>query len=187
MDNIEKIIKGCLSGKRDAQRDLYTLFADKMFGLCIYYTNNRTEADDILHEGFMKVFKNIDKFKNLGAFEGWMRRIFINTALEKFRKKRLLYPITDINEYKEECYKDDIISNISSKEIMSIVAQLSPKYKLVFNLFAIEGYTHKEIANLLGISEGTSKSNLARARVILQKKIKKIFFISEEKKQYVEC
>ena len=171
-DNFAKIIKGCLAGKRDYQEALYKLFSGKMYGLCLRYTKDRDEAQDILQEGFIKVFSNLTKFDNRGSFEGWIRRIIINVALERFRKTNYMYPVEDITIYKDQLDYDDMEATMSEEEMLKLIQELSPKYRMVFNLYAIEGYSHSEISQMLNISEGTSKSNLSRARVILQEKLK---------------
>lgn len=176
MDRIAEIIKGCIDGKRKSQEQLYKLYSKKMFGLCLYYTKDYTAAEDIVQEGFVKIFKNIKQFKNKGSFEGWIRKIIINTALEKYRKQHHLYAVNDIENYAEDYSYDAIMDYISAKDLIRIIKELSPQYKMVFSLYAIEGYSHKEISEKLGISIGTSKSNLSRARVLLQKKIEKEFY-----------
>lgn len=176
MDSLEQIIKACVKGKTDAQEQLYKMFAAKMYGVCLHYSKDSTEAEDILQEGFYKILKNIKSFKNEGSFEGWVRRIMINTALEKYRKQKFLYPVNDVFEVAEDFSYDDIISEISAKDLLKLIQNLSPKYRMVFNLYAIDGYSHKEIGEMLGITIGTSKSNLSRARIILQKKVKELFY-----------
>ncbi|MBI9033500.1 MAG: sigma-70 family RNA polymerase sigma factor [Bacteroidales bacterium] len=146
-----------------------------MFGVCRYYSKDYTEAEDVLHEGFIKVFKKINQFEGKGVFEGWLRRVFVNTALERYRKQNILYPVEDYHQFVELADNYNAVEQITTKDLYAIIQELSPKYKMVFNLYAIEGYQHKEIAEMLGISEGTSKSNLARARTILQKKVKERF------------
>lgn len=177
--NLQKIIEGCTRGNGHAQEELYNLFADDMFAVCLYYSQNYVEAEDTLHEGFMKVFKNIASLKGEGALKAWIRKIMINTALEKYRKKNPLY-LVDHDELREfeDIDRENIISNISADELMKMIQELTPQYRMVFNLYALEGYSHKEISDMLGISEGTSKSNLARARSILQRKVKKYFYVS---------
>jgi len=180
LDELLEIISGCIKEKSQSQEKLFNRFSNKMFGVCRYYAKDYTEAEDILHEGFMKVFKNIKKFKGTGSFEGWMRKVFVNTALERFRKKSFMYPVEDIYEYANDINADEITSNIAANDIIQLIRELTPKYRMVFNLYAIEGYTHKEIAKKMGISEGTSKSNLSRARGILQNKVKKHFYVKGE-------
>lgn len=145
-----------------------------MYGLCLQYTKNPDEAKDILQDGFVKVFKNLGQYSYTGSFEGWVRRIFVNTAIESFRNKKMKFSDIEIQAYSENFSFDYIVSEISAREILEIVQELSPQYRLVFNLYAIEGYTHKEIAEKLGISQGTSKSNLSRARSILQTRVKEL-------------
>ncbi len=135
----------------------------------------------MLHNGFIKVFQKIDQFKGDGPFEAWLRRVFMNTALEQYRKKSILYSINEEIGYPELADDIDVISQLSNDELIRLIQELTPAYQMIFNLYAIEGYSHKEISEMLGIAEGTSKSNLARARAILQKKVIKQFKISGRK------
>lgn len=180
--NHQEIINGCIDNNSRAQEALFRMFSDEMFGVCLYYSPNRAEAEDTLHEGFLKVFQNIKNLKGEGSLRGWIRKILINTALEKYRKKAPLYILDDENyETTAEIDRENIISNISADELISFIQELSPQYRMVFNLYALEGYSHKDIAEMMNISEGTSKSNLARARSILQRKVKKYFYLSSKK------
>ena len=150
------------------------MFASKMFAVCMRYSSNREEAEDTLQEAFMKVFENISKFKGTGSLEGWISRIMVNEALQKFRSSKQEKLSVSINENHELpiMYSDnEILSRIGAKELMAMIQNLSPSYRMVFNLYVFEGYKHKEIAEQLGISEGTSKSNLSDARTILQRAI----------------
>ncbi len=179
---MKQIIEGCKNNRSRAQEALFNLYADEMFAVCLYYSPNHAEAEDSLHEGFLKVFQNIGSFKGEGTIKGWIRRILINTALEKFRKKNPMY-VLDNDDYAqvEDIGSEDAISNISADDLIKLIQELSPQYRMVFNLYALEGFSHKEIAAKLNISEGTSKSNLARARSILQKKVKAFFYVSPQK------
>jgi len=181
LENIEHIIKDCIKGKSYAQRAFYKHFQRKMYRICLRYSNSYPEAEDVAQEGFVKIFKNLNQYKNTGSIEAWMTKIMINTALEKFKKKSLLYIAEDISEIELTENYEDIIEKISAKDIISIIQELSPQYKMVFNMYEIDGYTHTEIAKLLGISESTSRSNLLRAKVILQKKLIKHFHHIKEK------
>jgi len=175
VDKLNRIIYGCQEGDPAAQRELYELFKTKMFGICLRYAKDYDDAQDILQDGFLKVYEKVGQFKFKGSFEGWIRKIMVNTALERFRTK---YQMIDINDNIKEVDRkaaNDIIADISAKELLKFVQELSPRYRAVFNLYAIEGYSHKEISAMLGISEGTSKSNLSRARAILQEKINKFY------------
>lgn len=145
-----------------------------MFALCMYYAKDKTDAEDILQDGFVKIFEKIGQLKDPQLLEPWMRKIFVNTALLKFRKQNRLVYETEICQYEESLEYDEIIDNICAAELIELIQELSPQYKIVFNLYAIEGYSHKEISEKLGISEGTSKSNLSRARTILQDRVKEI-------------
>ncbi len=168
------IIKGCIEGNTKFQKKLYDRFSGKMYGLCLQYSRNAEEAKDILQEGFIKVYKNLEQYSFTGSFEGWVRRIFVNTAIENFRNRKMKFSDFDTQDLSENFMLDNIVGEISAKEIMKLIQNLSPQYQMVFNLYAIEGFTHKEIAVKLNISEGTSKSNLSRARSILQTKIKEL-------------
>ena len=153
------------------QRALYNRFSSKMYGVCLRYAGNEHDADDILQEGFIKIFKNIAKFRSEGSFEGWIRRIFVNTAIEHYRKKVKLFNVTEAQENTIEDDRLDALDVLAAKDIINLVNELSPGYKAVFNLHVIEGFSHKEIAELLGVTEGTSKSQLARAKSVLKKMI----------------
>lgn len=172
------LIDGCIRGDKKMQRGLYDRFAAKMYGVCLRYAGNTNDADDILQEGFIKVYNNLHKFRREGSFEGWVRRIFINTCIEHFRKKVKQYNISEVHENTVEDEDISALDVLAAKDLVKIVNELSPGYKTVFNLFVVEGYSHKEIADMLGISEGTSKSQLARAKGTLKKmlatKFKKI-------------
>ena len=170
----QHIIKGCIAGDRSAQAQLYNLYARKMMGVCSWYAHNKEEAEEILQDGFMRVFNYIHKFNGTGSFEGWMRRIMVNAALLKYRSKLShLRPVIEFNPDRHDASDNvSVIERLEVKELVSIVQCLTPAYRMVFSLFVLEGMKHREIAELLGISEGTSKSNLAAARVILQKALK---------------
>lgn len=161
------------------QQELYERFAPKMYGVCLRYAANAEEAEDILQEGFIKVFNKISSFRGEGSFEGWIRRIFVNTAIEQFRKKTYLQPITETEENTVEGKYLSVLDSLAEKDIIQMVQQLSPGYRTVFNMYVVEGYTHKQIAEALGISEGTSKSQLSRAKLILQDLVKS--FIEKRK------
>ncbi len=162
------LLRGCIEGNRRMQEELYRRFSPRMYAVCLRYAGNAEEAEDILQEGFIKVFKKLDSFRSEGSFEGWVRRIFVNTAIEHFRRKRYLMPITEKEENTIEGKYTTVLDDLGAKDIMALVQELSPGYRTVFNMYVVEGYTHKEIADMLGISEGTSKSQLSRAKVILQ-------------------
>ena len=162
------LIQGCIDKDRKMQRLLYDTYAPKMYGVCLRYAGNENDANDILQEGFIKVYKNIAKFRREGSFEGWIRRIFVNTAIEHYRKKVKLYNVTEAQENTIEDKELTPLDTLATKDILKIVDELSPGYKAVFNMHVIEGYSHKEIADVLGITEGTSKSQLARAKGVLR-------------------
>ena len=171
MEDLTQLIEDCKAGKQSAQSQLYKAFAPVLFGVCMRYARDVTEAEDTLHEGFLIIFRKIDQFAGKGSFEGWMKRIMVNIALEKFRKRFRLHTVEDINVYDSKVATDDVYAQMNANQLMEIIQELPPRYKMVFNLYAIDGYNHKEIAEMMGIAEGTSKSNLARARKIVQDKI----------------
>jgi RNA polymerase sigma-70 factor (ECF subfamily) len=169
-DSQQLIINGCIAGHRPAQEKLYHLYANKMMGVCMWYARSREEAEEILQDGFMRVFTYIKKYRGTGSFEGWMRKIMVNAALLKYRNKSHLRPVIefDINKH-DDAAGETPVEVLDAKELVGLVQTLSPGYRMVFNLYVLEGLKHREIAGLLGISEGTSKSNLADAKAILQK------------------
>jgi RNA polymerase sigma factor (sigma-70 family) len=175
VDQLDNIINGCLKGDRKSQEQMYKMFSSRMFGLCLQYADNQDDAADILQEGFIKVFRKLEQYGGKGSFEGWIRRIMINTALERYRSQVRLYPITDQTMKKDDLVQDEVFEKLSAADLIRMVQELPPRYRMVFNLFAIEGYSHKEIGEMMGITVGTSKSNLSRARDILQQKVRKYF------------
>jgi len=175
---LERIVKGCVEGRREQQHELYRLFADEMFRVCMYYSRDYQEAQDVMQEGFIRVFRSISTFRYQGSLAGWIKRIMINVALEKYRKEHPLQVVTNSYTGNEKVEVDDDLSEVDARDLVGFIQELSPQYRMVFNLFAVEGYSHKEIGKLLGISEGTSKSNLSRARAILQGKVEKYYYSS---------
>ena len=175
-DNLNlKLIESCMKGDRASQKVLYDRLAPKMFALCIRYAGERELAEDILQDGFITLFTHLDSYKGEGSFEGWARKIFVTTALMNLRKKDALKMSDDLEEARG--MKTDTttqIQNIGYQELMKLIAQLPPGFRTVFNMYAIEGYSHKEIGDMLGISETTSRTQLSRARTWLQNKIKEI-------------
>lgn len=167
----EELIKGCLNGERKAQQALYEHYSKKFFAICLRYIKDRDQAEDVLIEGFMKIFEKLRQFENKGSFEGWMKRIIVTQALLSLRdNKYLLMEVNLENEsdYKESAYE---LNHLEAEDLMELIKELPIGYKTVFNLYAIEGYSHLEIAELLGINESTSKSQLNRARNTLKQKI----------------
>ena len=166
------LINGCLAADRRIQELLYQRFAPKMYAVCLRYAGNTDDAQDLLQEGFIKVFRNLEKFRKEGSFEGWIRRVFVNTAIEHYRRKTKLAVVSEKEELAIEDSSWNVLDQLAEKDIILLIQQLAPGYRSVFNMYVIEGYSHKEIGELLGISEGTSKSQLARAKGVLQKKVK---------------
>ena len=171
MDEIQ-LIKGCKENKPKAQKELYETYARKMMAVCLRYTNDRESAQDLLQDGFIKVFTAIGTYSGNGSFEGWTRKIFVNTALEYFRKNDIL-PETAVIDSPDTLQEPDYSApeKISADELMKIVRELPTGFRTVFNMFAIEGYSHKEIGEALGINESTSRSQFTRAKKLLQKKL----------------
>jgi len=168
------IIRRSLEGERAAQKALYDALSGKMYGICLRYAGDEAEARDMLQEGFIRVFQSLDRFRFEGSFEGWVRRIIVNTALERLRKEDYMTTSIDDTDFQDLPGRDDVEAGLSVQDLLEMIRELSPQYRMVFNLYAIEGYSHKEISEMLNISEGTSKSNLSRARTILQERIKKL-------------
>lgn len=168
-----ELIESCKSNNRDAQYKLYSLLSGKMFAVCLRYAKNREAAEDLLQEGFVKVFVNIDKFRGDGSFEGWVRRIIVNTAVEHYRKSTKMYPVMNVDDINKDIPWADTGDELELEDLMKMIDKLSHGYKTVFNLYVVEGFSHKEIGELLEISEGTSKSQLARARYLLMDMVKK--------------
>jgi len=165
------LIEGCKQDNPKMQRALYNKYNRLMYGVCLRYAAGADDAKDIVQEGFIKVFKNIHSFQAKGSFEGWIRRIMIHTAIEHYRK-RSRYFMVDIDEVYELELDADILGEMSCEEILDLVQQLPAGYRTVFNLYVMEGYTHQEISVALNISVGTSKSQLSRAKKLLQERIK---------------
>ncbi len=172
--SLEEIIEGSKQGNRKFQELLYKQFASKMLVVCARYAKDHFEAEDMLQVGFVKVFEKIKDFKADGSFEGWVRRIMVNTSIEFYRKNAKMFPVIDIDHAPESPVQENQLSRLNLNDLLALIRNLSPGYRLIFNMYAIEGFSHKEIAQELGISEGTSKSQLARARAILQENIKKM-------------
>jgi len=171
-DILHSIVKKCVNGDRKAQKELYKRFYSKMMNVCYRYSKKPEDAEDLLQDGFVKVFMNLKHYDFKGSLEGWIRRIMVNTAIDFYRKNKNMYFIDEDNDYILETSKvessDHIYSQFGVEEIMNAIQQLSPVYKTVFNMYVIDGYQHKEIAKQLNISEGTSKSNLAKAKANLR-------------------
>ncbi len=167
--SLNKLIKQCADNDRKAQEQIYQLFAGKLFSICLKYSKNKQAAQDNFQDGFVTIFNKIGQFKFNGSFEGWMKRVMINTVLIKYRKKNVLNIVTE--EIPDEVIVDIDDDEISLDFLLSLIQELPDRYRMVFNLYVLDGHSHKEISKMLHIAEGTSKSNLARARAILKTKI----------------
>ncbi len=169
--NDDEIIEGCLSGKRVAQESLYGKYSAKMLSVCSRYLKDRDEAEDVMIASIMKVFEKLEQFKREGSFEGWIRRIVINECLTYLRKNKSIFMAVDVEKAELTLDYQELGDKLEEYDLLSLVASLPNGYRTVFNLYAIEGYSHKEIAEHLDISVNTSKSQLSRARVLLQHKL----------------
>ncbi|WP_178991229.1 RNA polymerase sigma factor [Winogradskyella schleiferi] len=168
--SLEQLIKNCINQDAQAQSQLYKQYASKLFSLCLKYSKNYAEAEDNLHDAFITIFSKIAQYKNKGSFEGWLKRIAMNTALQRYREDVGVYDI--VNEGNIKDVEVDINENdVGIEYLLKIIQELPDRYRLVFNLYVLDGYSHVEISELINISTGTSKSNLARARMILKEKI----------------
>lgn len=174
-DDVKMIVDGCIKGDRNSQHLLYKATYGKMLGTCMRYACNTDEAKDFLHDGFIKVFEKVKYFKHTGSFEGWIRRIIVNNTIDCLRKKNKMqfnsdsdYTLLNITDNSDESLEKLNQTNLDAARIIEMIQELSPAYKAVFNLYVIEEYSHKEIAEILNISIGTSKSNLAKAKMKLR-------------------
>ncbi|MFT3883889.1 MAG: sigma-70 family RNA polymerase sigma factor [Flavobacteriales bacterium] len=179
-----KLIDGCIAGERKCQQRIYELFYGKMMAVCLRYTKNHDQAKDILQDGFIKVFHGMERFNREGSFEGWIRRIMVNTAIDHFRRAKNAYLLLgeerSIEEFGDPDEEDDLADDemedqldLKPADVINAMQKLTPAYRTVFNLYVFEELTHKEIADMLGINIGTSKSNLAKAKHNLKKLLKK--------------
>jgi RNA polymerase sigma-70 factor (ECF subfamily) len=163
-------ISACLRGDRLAQKQFFERFKGKMFALCLRYANNRTDAEDILQEGFVRAFRDLHQYTGEGNLEGWVRKVFVNTALQYIAKQKKTPPVIEL-EGREFADESDFFAEdeLPARDMIRLLHQLPPGFRSVFNLYILEGYTHSEIAEILGISVGTSKSQLMRARACFRK------------------
>ena len=166
---LNKLIKQCANNNRRAQKEIYQLFSGKLFSICLKYSKNKQEAQDNFQDGFVIIFEKIGQFKFKGSFEGWLKRVMINTILLKYRKRTVLNIVTE--EIPDEVIVDIDDDEISLDFLLNLIQELPDRYRMVFNLYVLDGHSHREISKMLQIAEGTSKSNLARARGILKQKI----------------
>jgi RNA polymerase sigma factor (sigma-70 family) len=169
--NLSRMWEGCLRNERKQQEALYRALAPKMLAVCMRYANDKDEAQDILQEGFIKMFNNVQKYRGDGNLEGWIRRIMVHTAISRYRKLKPMVLVEDMAENDLDVSTSNNANNLEAKDLMKLVQQLPSSYRSVFNLYAIEGYSHQEIGNKLGITELLSRTTLYRARNILKEKL----------------
>lgn len=162
------LIENCINGDRKSQKGMYDKFSGKMFAICLRYSKNQMDAEDILQEGFVKLFNNLNRFRGEGSFEGWVRRIFVNTAIEHIRRKNMNTAVGEGLENSIADKRQSALDNLYEKDLIKTSRTLSDGYRTVFNMYAVEGYSHKEIAGQLGITESTSKSQFSRAKALLR-------------------
>jgi RNA polymerase sigma-70 factor (ECF subfamily) len=173
--NEQQLIEGCKKGNRLAQKELYDVYSRKMMGVCLRYVNDRETARDLLQDGFVKIFTAINTYTGIGSFEGWMRKIFVNCALEHLRKSDVLRDSIELDRTGEISNPEySVIADMSARELMNVVQELPSGFRTIFNLFAIEGFSHKEISEMLCITESTSRSQYTRAKQVLRRKIKEL-------------
>jgi len=164
-----QLVQRCLQGDAKAQQKLFELFYGKMLAVCLRYTRNREEAKDILQDGFMKVFQKLEQFTFTAPFDAWVRRIMVNTAIDHYRKNASDPVTKDIEDAYDLHEENDVISDMGHTDLLNCLQDLPAGYRVVFNMYVIEGYSHKEISEAMNITEGTSKSQLSKAKVYLQK------------------
>jgi RNA polymerase sigma-70 factor (ECF subfamily) len=167
---LDELIIQCKKQNATAQGELYKKYSSVLFAICLRYSPNYTEAEDNLQDAFITIFKKVEQYNGKGSFEGWMKRVTVNTVLQKYRKQRT-FDIVDEGQIADEAEVEIESEEIPLEFLLKIVQELPDRYRLVFSMYVMDGYQHKEIAEMLGISDGTSKSNLARARAILKNKI----------------
>ena len=167
--SLNELVKQCAKNDRRAQEEIYQLFSGKLFSICLKYSKNKQEAQDNFQDGFITIFNKIGQFKFKGSFEGWLKRVMVNTILLKYRQKNVLNLVTE--EIPDEVIVDIDDDEVSLDFLLNLIQELPDRYRMVFNLYVLDGFSHKEISKMLQIAEGTSKSNLARARGILKQKI----------------
>lgn len=184
MDDIRKIIDACVSGDSRAHERLYRMLAPKMFGVCLRYAKDAAEAEDNLQDGFITVFTKLKDFRHEGSFEGWVRRIMVNTALDRYRKNQPLQFVEEVRPHEMATHDDEAMANLPVEDLVKLIQELPPQYRTVFNLYVVEGYSHQEISGQLGISESSSKSNLSRAREILRNKIENQYGMMKKNRRY---
>lgn len=171
--SLEELVHRCKKGERKAQELLYRQYASTLYGICLKYSRNKTEAEDNLHDSFITIYEKIGQYRSTGSFEGWLKRITINTVLQKYRREEYLSVVNE--NIPDEVTVESNYADIGLQSLLGYIQELPNKYRTTFNLYVLDGYSHKEISQMLGTTVGTSKSNLARARLLLKEKIESKF------------
>ncbi len=174
----EEIIKGCVKQDIKCQKMLFDRYSGKMFAVCLRYTRSTEDAEDVLQDGFIRVYRYLSSFKNEGSLEGWIRRVIVNVALRHYQKSQSHQEVVYQEYHTDLSVAPEVLGQLSEQDLLLIINQLPEGYRLVFNLYAIEGYSHAEIAKMLEIQESTSRSQLTKARKLLNEKIRKIYKIA---------
>jgi len=172
--NLEEVLDGCLHGKPSAQKRLYEQYYSFAKGICLRYAANPEEAEEMVNDGFLKVLSKLHYYDHTQVFDAWFRTLMVRTSIDYFRRNHAKLLVIDIQEAHEVKYDDELLEKLSADEILDLVQKLPPAYRAVFSLYIVEGYSHAEISELLGINEGTSRSNLAKARLKMQEWIKQL-------------
>jgi RNA polymerase sigma-70 factor (ECF subfamily) len=184
LEDFSEIIEACISGDDRAREKMYRLLAPKMFGLCLRYAKNSAQAEDNLQDGFLTVFSKLGDFRHEGSFEGWVRRIMVNISVDRYRKKQQLVLVDEYKNLDSATGEEEALAGLPAEDIVRMIQELPPQYRMVFNLYVMEGYNHAEISRELGISEGASKSDLSRAREILRKKLQGQYGMMKKSRKY---
>jgi RNA polymerase sigma factor (sigma-70 family) len=175
MLNDQQLIKRCLKNEDGSLDELYRRFSPRLFGICLRYSKSRAEAEDLLHDGFIRILDHLKEFRNEGSFEGWLRRIMVTTAINHYRKHHGRIVSSEMVAWEEDrTASNDVLEQLAAKDIIALIEELPDGYRMVFNLYVIEGYKHREIAELLNITESTSKSQFMKARKVLIEKLSRL-------------
>jgi RNA polymerase sigma factor (sigma-70 family) len=177
----QELLNKCLKDDKTALTELYQRFSSKMYVICLRYAKNRFDAQDLLHDGFIKVIESLKEYRNEGSLEGWLKRIMVNCAINFYNRKNAIGFESIDQTFEDIAFEEDAISELSAKQLLEIIEEIPEGYRIIFNLYVIDGYKHNEIANYLNISENTSKSQLMKARIMIMKRLKQKYYDKENK------